>query len=349
MTHIFCFYFQEIKDLQFNEKKWKDKCTEFEKKHQILLLEIESIKRKNAALRLEIQRKDTELDNVISEKSKLKKSHEALKKVCSELEVQVESFSQKFTNASSAKKNLQQQQYSITDEMSHLKNELYLANQKYNQIYSEKENILNKLTNKEHELKIMLTNEKNRIQNLQNDLEMAQDSVSRLEDKVAWLEANLEDSNSIIKRLEQDNAIINEQLVKIKEEASGYISEIYELKKEKGELEEQLYIADAHEKALRTTNHELRKYFEMQEAELHQRKYTYDETTAQQMKLIEYLTQQSDDKLNKRKVCIRIPLTHSESTTNGRFKKGFTFSLKDWPLAWAKVSRGTARIGGAKS
>lgn len=293
-----------MKELQQNEKKWKDKCTEFEQKHQILLLEIESIKRKNAALRLEIQRKDTEIDNSNSEKNKLKKSHEALKKVCNELERQVDSYSQKFTSASSAKKSLQQQQCSISDEMSHLKNELYLANQKSSQLYLEKEDILNKLTTKEHELKTLLTNEKNRIQNLQHELELSQDSVRRLEDKVSWLEANLEDSNGTVQRFEQYHISVNEELVKIKEEASVYISNILELQKENRELNEKLENSIAHEKALQASYQRLQTFFEVKEEEMNRKKHAFEETTSQQMKLIEYLAQQSDDKSHKRLVCI---------------------------------------------
>lgn len=297
-----------MKDLQLNEKKWKDKCVEFENKHQILLSEIELVKRKNAVLQIELQRKNTEIDNLTSEKNKLHRSHETLKKVCTDLERQAECFSEKFTNASSAKKSLQKQQCSISDQLTHLKDDLFLANQRNSQLLLEKDEILNKLNTKEHELKTMLNNEKNKIQNLQHDLEMSQDNVRRLEDKVSWLEENLEDSNGITNRYDQDNALLKKELAAIKEEASGYISKIYELEREKAQLIDDLDVAYANQRALEQSNEKLREYFEMKEEEMHRKKYTLEETSQQQMKLIEFLAKQTDDKTPKRKVCIIIAL-----------------------------------------
>ncbi|KAJ6216196.1 hypothetical protein RDWZM_007353 [Blomia tropicalis] len=285
---------KEINDIKRSEKKWKDKCSELEKKHQLLLKEIETIKRKNAALQVEIDRRNHENDNLNLEKKKLTRTNETLKKLCTELETQVDTYSKKCSEVLNAKKSLIKQKSSHDDELSFLHEELSRYKEMHGQLKQENEEYLSKLSQTELEMKNSFTEQKIQVDKLIRENQLEQEKCKQLEDTVDWLHESIEDLEQQLVSLNDERFSITAELSQIKEEASKHITKVSELEQEKRQLLEELQVKSEYEEELIERINFLRDHLKSKEDEMNRNQFALGQTFSQQMKLIKLLQEKAE-------------------------------------------------------
>ena len=245
--------------------------------------EIESIKRKNAALKVEIEKKTADIEAISNEKARLDKSHQTLKLISKQLEDQLKTYSEKFSQVSTAKKSLIQQKSYICDEIDTLKHKLETTIEKLIQVTKEKEELANEFDIKSIDFKNKLSEQTIDYNKLSREYNIETEKCHQLEEKIKWFEENLNDCNVEIKRL-------NKELILIKEEAANHITVITSLRNEREELVEELNNKLLFENALLEKIETLKNEFDEKESEMIRDRITINETLAQHKKLIEFIS-----------------------------------------------------------
>lgn len=260
----------------------------------MLLNEIETIKRKNAALKVDIEKKVAEIEMITTEKNRIQKSHQTLKQVSKQLEEQLKAFTDRYTEVSTVKKTLIQQKSSISTEIDCLKQQLSDANEKIELLRKEKEEAFVEKCSAEMEFKNSLSEQKIQFNKLSREFDIEREKCQQLEERIEWYEENLNECQMEISKLDRD-------LVLIKEEAANHITIITALRSEKEQLMEELGSKIQFENTLLEKIEYLKNEFDMKEDEMKRDRAAISETLSQHKKLIDFI---SSKQLGQKKVCL---------------------------------------------
>lgn len=292
--------------------------SELERRNDMLLSEVEMVKRKLAQMKLEYDKKTEGLTKMTRDLKKLENSYSVVKKLSAELEAQVKWYQEKHSEISSTRTDMQHQFSSFEDKTRKLEERFEAAQHECN-------SLAKKLAQKEEQMSQLSDQKDGEYQQLSQKYDELLELCHHVKNDLAYYK-------SIVNEKEQDgldvqrryNEAVNE-LIRIKEEASSHISSISQLSQQVQELEDQLYVEQEQERVLGKQIQSYRQQISELEEAYRREKVVWSTQSEQHMNLIKFIQSQFS---KKKKVCL---CAWCISLVSNAFS--FQLSSKDFKLA----------------
>lgn len=254
-------------------------------RNEVLLSEVEMVKRKLAQMKLEYEKKADDYDKITRDFQKLANSYKVVKDLSIELEKQVDWFQKRHSQIRSTRTDMENQFNNFEAHAKVLEADLETSQQ-------ECANLTKRLAEKEEEISQLREQKDSEYQQLSKKYDDLLEHCHQVKNDLAYYK-------SVVNEREQDslemqrryNESVNE-LIRIKEEASSHISSIAQLSHQLHEMEDQLYIGQEQERVLNKQIQTYRQQIKELEEAVKREKIAWATQSEQHMKLIEYIQSQ---------------------------------------------------------